>query len=180
MAVAGNPELEVTPCARPGLLPRFSFAAAMSLASLPVQAAPLTPLSAAAKPDAQGSSSIQVRWGGWGGGWHGGGIGFGIGALAAGALIGAAVSKPLLLTALFPDYAGYRPIMAATHNGYPYGYSTGHLTPPTAMATTGRTPAITTPAIRPNWRHQLMHVPGAPLSPPPSLVSGMSQSVSWL
>ena len=56
----------------PRIAAALSFAAAMSLASLPVQAAPLTALSAAAKPAAQDSNVTQVRWGGWHGGWHGG------------------------------------------------------------------------------------------------------------
>ena len=55
------------------LVAAISLAGAMSLVALPVQAAPLTPLSAAAKPPAQGTDAIQIRWGGWHGGWHGGG-----------------------------------------------------------------------------------------------------------
>src|ERR1700753_2007366 len=88
------------------LVTALSVAGAMSLASyVPAQAAPFTPLSVAAKPDVQSTSSaIHVRWGGrgWGGGGHGGGwgwrggggLGWGVGALAAGALIGAAVAGP--------------------------------------------------------------------------------------
>ena len=92
----------------------------MSLASLPVQAAPLTALSAAAKPVAQDSGAIQVRWGGWGG-WHGGGIGFGIGALAAGALIGAAIASPYYYGG-YGGYGGYYGGYPSYSYGYPYGY----------------------------------------------------------
>ena len=41
----------------------------MSL-SVPAIAAPVTPLSAAAKPMAQESGLVQVRFGGWHGGWR--------------------------------------------------------------------------------------------------------------
>lgn len=109
--------------------PRFaaalSLAGAISLASLPVQAAPLTALSAAAKPAAQDSNAVQVRWGGWHGGWggwHGGGFGFGIGALAAGALIGAAIASPYY--GAYPYDGGY----PAYGYGDPYGYSYGYTT----------------------------------------------------
>jgi hypothetical protein len=102
------------------LVTALSVAGAMSLASyVPAQAAPITPLSVAAKPDTQGSASaIQVRWGGWG--W-GGGWGLGIGALAAGALVGAAIanSSPYY-------YGGYYPYGGPYYGygyGYPYGYS---------------------------------------------------------
>ena len=43
---------------------------AMSL-GMPAVAAPVTSLSAAAKPMAQESDLVKVRFGGWGG-WHGG------------------------------------------------------------------------------------------------------------
>ncbi len=103
----------------------LSFAAAVSLASVPVQAAPLTALSAAAKPAAQDTNVTQVRWGGWHGGWHGGGIGFGIGALAAGALIGAAVTSPYYYGGYYPYYGGYPAYYGGYYSyGYPYAYST--------------------------------------------------------
>jgi hypothetical protein len=105
----------------------LSIAGAMSLGSYQTaNAAPLTPLSAAAKPALADSNTVQVRFGGWGGGWHGGwgrgwgggwgrgwgggwgGWGWGIGALAAGALIGAAIASPVYAA---PYYYG----------GYPYG-----------------------------------------------------------
>src|SRR4051812_49809113 len=104
------------------LVTALSVAATISMASyVPAQAAPLTPLSAAAKPGSQDSGAIQVRWGGgwhgggWGHGWHGGGFGLGLGALAAGALIGGAIGSPY--------YGG--------GNGYHYGYTyCGTLPPP--------------------------------------------------
>src|SRR5262245_36800609 len=84
----------------------MSFVGALSLgAYTPATAAPLTPLSAAAKP-VDLSNTVQVRWGGgWhGGGWGhrgwGGGWGLGFGALAAGALIGGALASA-------PYYGGY-------------------------------------------------------------------------
>jgi hypothetical protein len=90
------------------LVAALTVAGAMSLGSYaPAHAAPVTPLSAAAKPIGQDSGAVQVRWGGWhGGGWgHGGwGGGVGAGALAAGALIGATIAAP-------SAYGGY----------YPYG-----------------------------------------------------------
>ena len=106
----------------PRLAAALSFAGAMSLASLPVQAAPLTALSAAAKPTEQSSQAIQVRWGGWRGGWGwgGGGAALGFGALAAGALIGAAIasSGPYYYGGGYPYYGGYP--------SYGYGYSTAY------------------------------------------------------
>lgn len=108
------------------LVAALSLAGAMSLVCLPVQAAPLTPLSAAAKPVAQGSDAIQVRWGGWHGGWHGGGWGLGFGALAAGALIGAAISAPYAYGGYYggyPYYGGSYDYPAYSYSyGYPYGY----------------------------------------------------------
>ena len=78
----------------------LSLVGAMSLTSIaPVNSAPITPLSIAAKP---GDQIEQVRWGGWHGGWRGGGWGWGVGALAAGALIGGAVAA-----ATAPYYGGY-------------------------------------------------------------------------
>ena len=73
------------------LVAALSIAGAMSLASYePVQAAPITPLSAAAKPAAEdGSSAIQVRWGY---GWRGGGWRCGADEAAAGQLITAAMA----------------------------------------------------------------------------------------
>jgi hypothetical protein len=63
----------------------LSMVGALSLASYgSANAAPLTPLSAAAKPTAQETGAVQVRWGGWG--W---GVGAGV---LAGALIGAATA----------------------------------------------------------------------------------------
>jgi hypothetical protein len=109
-------------------------AAALSItgliASTPLDiahAAPLTALSAAAKPTEQLSAAqantMQVRWrgGGWGwrgGGWRGGwgGAGFGIGAgLLAGALIGSAIAGPGYYGG--PYYGGYG------YPGYRYGYA---------------------------------------------------------
>jgi hypothetical protein len=109
----------------------LSVAGAMSLASyVPVQAAPITPLSTAAKPSAQDGSAIQVRWGGWrGGGWGWRGGGWGVGALAAGAVIGAAIASPYAYGGYYPysgygsPYYGYGP---AYGYSYPYGYSTAY------------------------------------------------------
>jgi hypothetical protein len=96
----------------------------------PAQAAPVTPLSAAAK--AHDSGTVQVRYG-WGGGWRGGfggwhggwgprGWGWGAGALAAGALIGAAAAAPY-----YGGYGyggGYYPYYdePAPYYGNGYGY----------------------------------------------------------
>ena len=103
------------------LVAALSVAGAMSLASyVPAQAAPFTPLSVAAKPDAQGAGpAIQVQWrGGWrGGGWRGGGWGgrggwgWGLGGLAAGAVVGAAIaSSPYYGGGYYPSYYdGYYP-----------------------------------------------------------------------
>lgn len=104
----------------------LSVAGAMSLVSaLPVQAAPITPLSAAAKLNTQdGGSTIQVRW--WG--WRGGGFGWGVGALAAGALIGAAIAtSPYTYGGYYP-YSGYGyPYSGYGYGyGYPYGYSSAY------------------------------------------------------
>src|SRR5580693_9458870 len=74
----------------------------MSL-GVPAIAAPVTSLSAAAKPMAQESDLVQVRFGGWhggSGGWHGG-RGFPAGALA-GALIGAAIAAPYYSGGYYP------------------------------------------------------------------------------
>jgi hypothetical protein len=94
----------------------LSVAGAMSLVSaVPVEAAPITPLSAAARPNTQdGGSTIPVRW--WG--WRGGGLGWGIGALAAGALIGAAIASPY-------TYGGYYSGYGYPYSGYGYGYGYG-------------------------------------------------------
>jgi len=87
----------------------LSLAGAISLSALaPANSAPLTALSAAAKPS--DSAVQQVRWGGWHGGGWGGGWGWGFGALAAGALIGGA-----LAAATTPYYDPY-------YYGYGYGY----------------------------------------------------------
>jgi hypothetical protein len=116
-----NSELEVT-MRMARVAAALSLAGAISLTAIPVQAAPLTSLSAAAKPAADAGHAIPVRWGGWHGGWggwHGGGFGFGIGALAAGALIGAAIASPYYYSDVGYPYYGY---------GYPYGwgYSTAY------------------------------------------------------
>ena len=96
----------------------------------PAIAAPVTSISAAAKPMAQESDLVQVRYGGWhggGGGWHGGGGGWHGGwhggrgfpaAAFAGALIGGAIAAA-------PYYGGgYYPSYDDDY-GYaaPYGYS---------------------------------------------------------
>jgi hypothetical protein len=96
---------------------------AMSL--VPAIAAPVTSLSAAAKPMTQESDRVQVRFGGWHGGWGGwhGGRGFPAGALA-GALIGAAIAAPYYgggYYAYYDDDYGY----PASPYGYPappFGY----------------------------------------------------------
>jgi hypothetical protein len=92
------------------VLAALSLSGALVLGSqMPVRAAPITALSAAAKPDSQfDRGAVQVRFvggwrgGGWGGGWRGGGWrggwgrggwGWGVGGLAAGALIGAAIAS---------------------------------------------------------------------------------------
>ena len=107
---------------------------AMSL-GVPAIAAPVTSLSAAAKPMAQESNLVQVRFGGWHGGWGGwhgrggwhGGRGFPAGALA-GALIGAAIAVPYYGGGYYPYYDddyGY----PALPYGYPahyYGYAPGY------------------------------------------------------
>jgi hypothetical protein len=92
---------------------------AMSLGA-PAIAAPVTSLSAAAKPVTQESDLVQVRFGGgWhGGGWHGGGWhggwGFPAGALAAGALIGGAIAAPYYYgggySPYYDDAYGYAPV----------------------------------------------------------------------
>jgi len=95
----------------------LSLVGAMSLSALgPANSAPLTALSAAAKPS--DPAVQQARWGGWHGGW-GGGWGWGFGALAAGALIGGALAAAA--TPYYdPYYYGYG-------YGYPaYGYAPGY------------------------------------------------------
>ena len=104
----------------------LSVAGAMSLVSaVPARAAPVTPLSAAAKLNSQdGGSTIQVRW--WG--WRGGGFGWGVVALAAGALIGAAIaSSPYTYGGYYP-YSGYGYPYSGYGYGYgsPYGYSSAY------------------------------------------------------
>ena len=96
----------------------LSLIAAMSLSAFaPANSAPLTALSAAAKPS--DPAVQQVRWGGWHGGGWGGGWGWGFGALAAGALIGGALAAAT--TPYYdPYYYGYG-------YGYPaYGYAPGY------------------------------------------------------
>jgi hypothetical protein len=77
---------------------------AMSLGATAV-AAPVTSLSAAAKPMAQESDLVQVRYGGWHGGWGGwhGGRGFPAAAFA-GALIGGAIAAPYYGGGYYPSY----------------------------------------------------------------------------
>ena len=103
----------------------------------PAMAAPITPLSVAAKPEAAQTDVVQARFGGWHGGWghgwHGGGWGWGLGAALAGAAIGAAVTAPYY-------YGGYDPYYYGA--GYPvYGY--GYAPVPTYTYT----------YVRPYWRH---------------------------
>ena len=97
---------------------------AMSLGA-PAIAAPVTSLSAAAKPTTQESDLVQVRFGGWHGGWGGwhGGRGFPAGALA-GALIGAAIAAPYYGGGYHPYYDddyGY-PAPPFGYPAIPYGY----------------------------------------------------------
>jgi len=94
---------------------------AMSL-GVPAIAAPVTSLSAAAKPMAQESDLVQVRYGGWhGGGWGGwhGGPGFPAAALA-GALIGGAIAGPYYGGGYSP-YGGHSPYYDGDY-GYPAPY----------------------------------------------------------
>jgi hypothetical protein len=86
----------------------LSLAGAISLASAPVPAAPLSSLSVLAKP---GENTVQVRWGGgwhggWGHGWHGGGWGLGAGLLAGG-LIGSALAAPYYYGGYYDPYYSY-------------------------------------------------------------------------
>ena len=115
----GTFKLEVTYAYAQACYSAFSRGSDVADFLVPVQAAPITPLSAAAKPNTQdGGSTIQVRWGGWGWGW---GVGAGIGALASAALIGAAIANsPYYYGGYYPYYGGY-PYYGY---GYPYGYST--------------------------------------------------------
>lgn len=97
---------------------------AMSL-GVPAIAAPVTSLSAAAKPMTQESDRVQVRFGGWHGGWGGwhGGRGFPAGALA-GALIGAAIAAPYYgggYYAYYDDDYGY-PARPYGYPAPPFGY----------------------------------------------------------
>jgi hypothetical protein len=94
---------------------------AMSL-GVPAIAAPVTPLSAAARPMSQESDLVQVRYGGWHGGWGGwhGGRGFAAGALA-GALIGAAIAGPYYGGGYYPSYDDDYGYLAL-----PYGYAPGY------------------------------------------------------
>jgi hypothetical protein len=120
------------------VLAALSLSGALVLGNqVPVQAAPVTALSAAAKPDGPAGQVVQVRFGGFhgggfhggwgggfhrgwgggwrGGGWHGGGWGWGLGGLAAGALIGAAVasSSPYYWGDPYYAYGGYPVAYAA-------------------------------------------------------------------
>src|SRR5690348_14320518 len=95
-------------------------------ANAPAWSAPVTALSAAAKPANEISgAAVPVRFGGWhgggwhgggwhGGGWHHGGWGWGAGALAAGALLGAGIAAAT--TPYYYDDPYYY------GGGYPYGY----------------------------------------------------------
>jgi len=128
------------------LVAALSVAGAMSLASyVPLRAAPVTPHSAAAKSNVQDSgSAIQVRWGGWhGGGW---GWGWGAGALAAGALIGAAISSPYYYGGYYPSY-GYGYGYPGYGYGYPYGYTSAYY------------PSYSYGYYRPYRRHHVWHRP---------------------
>jgi hypothetical protein len=53
-------------------IPAAFFVIGAMLLGVPAIAAPVTPLSAAAKPMAQESELVQVRWHGRWHGWHGG------------------------------------------------------------------------------------------------------------
>ena len=56
-------------------IPAALFVIGAILLGAPAAAAPVTPLSGAAKPTVQESDLVQVRWWHWGhwyGGWHGG------------------------------------------------------------------------------------------------------------
>jgi hypothetical protein len=109
--------------------------ALVAAANAPTSAAPITALSAAAKPATVSTDAVQqVRFGGfhggfhggfggWHGGWRGGGWGWGAGALAAGALIGAgiAASSPYYWDDPYyygPPY-GYRVVSYPPYWGYP-------------------------------------------------------------
>jgi hypothetical protein len=100
---------------------------AMSL-GVPAMAAPVTPLSVAAKPMAE-SDLVQVRFGGWHGGWGGwhGGPGLAAGALA-GALIGGAIAGPYYGGGYYAydDGYGYPALPYGYAPGYSYGYAPGY------------------------------------------------------
>ncbi|MBI5262743.1 MAG: hypothetical protein HY852_13105 [Bradyrhizobium sp.] len=98
----------------PRIAAAISLVGALSLVPYtPAYSAPLTALSAVAKP-AEQAGVVQVHYRGW----HGGGWGFG--ALAAGALIGGA-----LAAATTPYYYGGGPYYG--YAGYPaYGYGYGY------------------------------------------------------
>jgi hypothetical protein len=102
---------------------------AMSL-GVPAIAAPVSPLSATARPMPQESDLVQVRFGGWHGGWGGwhGGLGFAAGALA-GALIGGAIAGPYYGGGYYPYYGGgYYPYYNDDYSypALPYGYAPGY------------------------------------------------------
>jgi len=112
----------------------LSIVAALALFG-PAHAAPLTALSAAAKPVTQDTNTVQVRWGGWHGGW-GGGWGIGAG-LLAGALIGTALAAPYY--GAYPYYDG---------GYYGYGYAPAYY------------PAYAYRQYwRPVWRRHVWHRP---------------------
>jgi hypothetical protein len=100
---------------------------AISLAA-PAIAAPVTPLSTAAKPMVEEGNMVQVRYGGWHGGWGGwhGGAGFAAGALA-GALIGGAIAGPYYgggyYSYGYPAYSYGYPAYSYGYYGYPAYYA---------------------------------------------------------
>jgi hypothetical protein len=110
----------------------LSLAGAISAASGPASAAPLSSLSALAKP---AENTAQVRWGGgwhgggWhGGGWHGGGWGLGAGLLAGG-LIAGALAAPYYYGGGYDPYYSY----GYAYPAYGYGdsiYGGGYGYPP--------------------------------------------------
>jgi hypothetical protein len=124
---------------------RSKIVAALLMASAvaleaPAMAAPVTPLSVAAKPQPAESNVVRARFGGWG--WHGGGWGWGLGAALAGAAIGAAVTAPY--------YGGYDPY----GGGYPaYGYGGGYPAYGYGYPAYGYAAVPAYTVVRPYWRH---------------------------
>ncbi|MGJ4928876.1 hypothetical protein ACQR1I_05745 [Bradyrhizobium sp. HKCCYLS2038] len=132
-------------------------------ANAPASSAPVTALSAAAKPDVSSGSTIQVRYGGWHGGWHGGGWrgggwrggGWGFGALAAGALLGAGIAA-----ATTPYYDYDDPYYYG--GAYPYGYVGVGYAPYYGYA---RPYYARRYYARPYWRHRYNGWGGGPWGP---------------